>query len=62
MATKKTAGNRYPGVDSQPWKVSYTTPPTTKVKDETFPSFTAANNAAQQYTDATGLPASAARA
>lgn len=57
----KSSKNRYSGQDSVPWKVAYTVPPTVKVKEESFASFTEADNAARQYTDATGLPAAAAR-
>ena len=59
---KSKTGNRYPGVDTAPWKVVYTTKPTTAVKDETFPSFSQAQGEAQRYIDATGEHASAARA
>lgn len=70
MTTDKPAGkkksksvNRYPGTeDGASWKVSYTVKPTVKVKDETFNSFTAAQAAATQYIDATGMHAGAVRA
>lgn len=62
QTSKKTTKNRYSGVDAQPWKVSYAEKPTTKVKDETFASFTEANTAAQRYIDATGRFAGAVRA
>jgi hypothetical protein len=51
-----------PQPDTRPWRVAYTTPPTVKVKDETFPTFTEARTAARKYTRENGLYANAVRA
>ena len=64
LSKKSKAGNRYPGVDSQPWKV-WTASGSNKQKSggqESFASFTLADGAAKQFTDATGEFAQAVRA
>ena len=65
-STKKSSksGNRYSGVDAQPWQVWTASGSNKRIGggQETFASFKLADGAAKQFTDATGEYASAVRA
>lgn len=63
---KKKSENRYPGTDTQPWKVRNSAGKSplkdSKGGDETFTGFAQANAAAQRFFNETGELLIAARA
>jgi hypothetical protein len=57
--TKKSTGNRYPGVDSTPWKI--TGADGKRIGSDAYTGYKDAKAAAERYTNETGLYAGTAR-